>query len=352
MIRSDKIKAQLFGGVGFRQPTLSGYDIVDAANQASQSDKYFQDSSRLVTIKNIKETQENKDITNEQFNDLLKQMQESVIEDVCDKITQKESDFIQSQNLYPFEKTFNNTLEVSNKFNGFRIEPTKRQEVITRLSFIELAFDSAVTFNIYLYNSNKPNGAIQTQVVTTIANESVIVALDWYLADNEAHKGGSYYVGYFEDDLAGAKPIKRDYELSTLDISSRCNYILPVKLDHTGNTIDVSTYDSQSDTGGLNIGIETYSDYTDLLIRNKNILWKAIQTEMGIKVLDMIKYSTRVNSDQRNLQISIQDINLELHGFKDEHTVIEGLLKKNNRNISDIKQTLFPKSRIYTGTLL
>ena len=61
MIRSDKIKSQLFGEVGFRQSTLTGYDIVDASNQVSRSGLFFQDASRLVTIKNIKETQENVD---------------------------------------------------------------------------------------------------------------------------------------------------------------------------------------------------------------------------------------------------------------------------------------------------
>jgi len=231
------------------------------------------------------------------------------------------------------------------------VESNINKSILTRINFIELSFDSDATFNIYLYNSNKPNAAIQTKEVTTIANESVIVSLDWYIADDEDHKGGNFYIGYFEGDLSGALPIKRDYELSTLDIQSRCNYILPAKLEHTGNTIDVSSYVSQSDTGGLNIGVDTYNDYTELIVRNKNIFWKAIQSEMGIQVLDMVKHSTRSNRDQRINKQTTQDINLELHGYRDDHAFIEGLIKKNYRNILDIRKMLFPKPRIVTRTL-
>jgi hypothetical protein len=351
MIRSDKIKSQLFGGVGFRQSTLNSYDIVDAENQASQSGLVYQDASRLVTIKNIKESQENSEITDEQFNDLLKQMQESAIINTCEKIIQQESDFINSINLYPFEKTFNNTLTVGDSFTCFRIESVRNNTILTKISFIELAFDTIATFNIYLYNSNKPNTPIQTKEITTVANESIIVSLDWHIADDESHKGGNFYIGYFESDLAGALPIKRDYELSTLDIQSRCNYILPVKLTHSGTTIDVSSYTSESDTGGLNIGIETYIDYTETIVRNKNIFWKAIQSEMGIQVLDIIRHSTRSNRDQRLNSASTQDIDIELLGFRTDATYKQGLISKNARNIADIRKMLFPKPRIIRRTL-
>ena len=103
MIRSDKIQTALFGGVGFRQPTLAGYNIVDATNIASSSGLFFGDSSELVTIKNIKDCQEDLSISNENFNLLLANMQKSVILDVCNKIIAEQSDFIDSLNLYPYE---------------------------------------------------------------------------------------------------------------------------------------------------------------------------------------------------------------------------------------------------------
>ena len=94
MIRTDKIQTGLFGGVGFRQPTLTGYNIVDETNQGSTSGLYFGDSSELVTIKNIKDCQEDSDISDVNFNTLLTNMQKSVILDVCNKVIAGQSDFI------------------------------------------------------------------------------------------------------------------------------------------------------------------------------------------------------------------------------------------------------------------
>lgn len=351
MIRPDKIKSQIYGEVGFRQPTLTDYAIVDADNLTSRSGLYFEDASRLVTIKNIKDNQENVDITDDQFNDLLKEMQEQCIIDVCRKITHGESNYNASLNLYPYEKIFTRTLGIDDKYSCFRIIPTYQKNKVAKISFIELAFDSAKTFNIYLYNSNKPNAPIQTQEVTTVANESVIVTLNWFIDNEQEYKGGVFYLGYFESDLGAARPIARDYELAIVEYKTPNYYIEPVKLNYASTVINPDGYTTQADTGGLNIGVETYTDYTELLIKNRNILAECIQTQMGIEVLDLIKHSTRINDTQRINQGDIQDINMAMHGYKDTHVLIEGLIKKNNRNITDIKKMLFYKPKIRRKTI-
>jgi hypothetical protein len=351
VIRPGKIKSNLFGGVGFRQSTLTGYDIVDAANQVSSSGLFYQDASFLITIKNIKATQENPLISDVDFNKLLKQVQESVILDVCNKVTAGESDYLQSVNLYPYEKTFKNTLDVTDKFSGFRIVPNNRNNLISKLSFIELCFDSDVTFNLYLYNSNNPNLYIQTVEVNAKANESTIVDLGWFISDDTTHKGGVFYLGYFEDDLGGAKPIKRDFEMADLGRSTKCFYIEPVKLEHAVSVIDVSTSVEVSDTGGLNLGVEIYNDYTEFISKNKNLFWQAIQTQMAIKVLNLIATSTQSNATQRILQNVIDRAIIELHGTSEGNIRIEGLTVKNERIINDLKKQLFYKPRIQRRTL-
>lgn len=351
MIRPDKIKSNLFGGVGFRQSTLTGYDIVDAPNQVTSSGLFYQDASFLITVKNIKLTQENPSITDPKFNLILKQMQESVILDVCNKVIAGESDYLQSVNLYPFEKTFKNTLSVADKFSGFRIVPDYRNGLIAKLSFVELCFDSDVTFDLYLFNSNNPNTEIQTVEVNAKANEATIVDLGWFISDDTTHKGGVFYLGYFEDDLGGALPIKRDFEMADLGRSTKCFYVEPVKLEHTENVIDVSTYTEKSDTGGLNLGFEIYNDYTEFISKNKNLLWQAIQTQMAIKVLNLIISTTQSNATQRILKQLVNSAIIELHGASDKRTVIEGLTVKNERIIQDLKKQLFYKPLIQRRTI-
>jgi hypothetical protein len=352
MIRVDKIKDSFFGEVGFRNSTVAGYDIVDNDNKASVSGLFFQDVSRLVTIKNIKDTQENPDITDPQFNDLLKQLQDTAILNVCNKVSQGKSDFIQSDNLFPFEKTFDQTLATSNRFIGFRIEPIYIIDLISKVNWIEASFDKAVTFNLYLYNSNKPNAAIKTKSVTTIANESVIVNInDWFIADNESYKGGTFYLGYFEDDLSGAKPIKRNFEIANLQTHTKCYDVLAVSLEHVGTVIDVSSDVNLSDTGGLNIGMDIYTDYTELFIRNKSLFSQAIQHEMAIEVLGIISKSTRSNRTERITRDFLKQINLELYGYKDENVFIMGLIAKHGRLIADLRKSFFRQPKISKGTL-
>lgn len=349
MLRPDKIKSTngLFGMVGFRQSTLTDYDVVDADNRASSSGEVFQDANPLVTIKNIKETQENPSIIDDQFNLLLKQMQESVILSACNKVINGKSSFIQTQNLYPFEKTFDTTLDVDDKMSCFRVIPNYTVNQISKVTAIELSFDKAVTFYVYLYNSNKPNDYIQRQTVTTVANESVIQSLDWFIADDSTYKGGTFYLGYFEDDLQGAKPIAKNYELSSLKLSTRCYYIEPVKINHTGSVIDVSDYDSQSDTGGINLIVEIYNDYTELIIRNKNLFVEVIKNEMAIKVLNLISTTTRTNIDQQIMSSA----RIELNGVNDGMMKVVGIESKQSKAIEDLRKMLFYQPRIVKATL-
>jgi len=345
MIRSDKIQTALFGGVGFRQPTLTGYNIVDATNIASSSGLFFGDSSELVTIKNIKDCQEDLSINNENFNLLLANMQKSVILDVCNKIIAGQSDFIDSLNLYPYEKSFDATLIPSNKFVGFTIIP-QRKDIACSIPWVELCFDSDKTFNIYLYNSNKPNTPIQTKEVTTVAGESVIIDLGWIIADDASYKGGVFRLGYFEEDLDGTKAYKKDYEFSNFKVNSPYFFVEPTYLNHSGSLIDIESELSSTDTFGLNIGMDVYTDYTELLIRNKHLLFPAIQLQMHERVLNLIKYSSRQNGQER---IAKENIDFELFG--NSKLQIDGIVSKLNRAVDQVKKAMFyvPKiSRVTT----
>ena len=346
MIRSDKIKTGLFGGVGFEQPTLTGYNIVDATNLAASSGLHFGDSSKLVTIKNIKDCQEDPSISNVNFNLLLTSLQNSAILDVCNKVIAGQSDFIDSLNLYPYEKSFDDTITPTGKFVGFNIEPL-RNGVSCSIPWVELCFDTAKTFNLYLYNSNKPNAAILTKSVTTVAGEATIVALDWTVANDVTYKGGTFFLGYFEDDLDGAKAYAKNWENAIFNVRTPYFEIEPVFLNHTLTVIDIESEAYSVDTFGLNIGVDIYTDYTELIIRNKNLFFPAIQLQMHETVVNLIKYSTRSNSIER---ISKEMIDFELFG--NPKLQIEGIATKLNRAIEQIKKALFYVPRIQRVTTI
>jgi hypothetical protein len=350
MIRADKLQAELFGGVGFRQPFEPAYQIVDSDNNQSDSGLYFQDANDFVTIQNIKDCQNYKDIEDDDFNDYLEILQKDAILKVCQKVTANESNLIQDVNLYPYEKSFTNTLDPASRFVVFQIEPTKRTDIINKIKWIEICLDSVRTFNIYLYNSNKPGSPIKTQPVTTVANQATIVNItDWFIADDTTHKGGNFYWGYFEDDLAGAKAIKKDYELSDYRIDTQYYCIKPVTMNYSGTTIDVESVTEQTDTFGLNFGMSTYNDYTELLISNQSSLWQCIQYQMAERVLRLIVTSIRSNITERLNKEHVGNINFYLYGDREQGIEgIEGMLK---RSIKDLKRTLFYKPLISKATL-
>ena len=352
MIRTDKIISSLYSGVGWNQtPTnliTDGYPTLDSDNLTSESGLRFQNSSNFVTIQNIYDTQQDVNISDADFNTLLDNMQNDVIINNVNKILIGESDYISSINLYPFEKTFDETIEPGNRFKAFKIEKNN-SGIIGKISFLEVCFDSEVTFNIYLYNSNL-KAPIKTKEVTTSANEAKIIDIsEWYLDDDTTFKGGNYYIGYFESDLGGAKPIKRNYELANYQICSPYFYIQPISLSYTGSVINIKNEQSESDTGGLNIGINIYTDYTEFIIRNKNLFWQSIQLGMAEKVLNQSRTSVRSNYIERITKDFINQIGFELYGNRE--LGIDGIEGRLEREIKDIKKMLFYKPRIIRKTI-
>lgn len=351
MIRIDKIQAAttgLFGGVGFRDSDLTGYNIVDAANKVTTSGLYFQDASELVSIKNIKDCQENPAITSVQFNTLLGNMQRSAILDVCNKVLKDKADFVSSNNLYPFEKSFQNILGKMGKFVGFEITPQRNGNVICKIPWVETSFDGVVTFNLYLYNSNLPTAPIQTKPITTIAGASNITILDWIVADDTTYKGGIFYLGYFDDDLGTVSAYKKDYELSILRTITPYYSVEPISLTNSGTTISIVGNVYESDTFGLNFGVDLYHDYTELILRNRNLFWNAIQLQMHEKVLSLIKYSTRTNATELRGNDNTK-VDFELFG--NSTLKISGVANKLNDAISTLINSLFRQSRISKSTL-
>ena len=350
MVRPDRIKSEMFGGVGWRQSTLSGSPVIDTDNLVSKSGLIFQEATFFVTTQNISDTQEDKSLDDDGFNELLKQMQESVILESCQKVEQNQTDFIQSNNIYPYEKSFKNTLDPSNRFVGFQVENIKNTNLLNKIPWVELSFDLEVTFNVYLFNSNLPASPIKTQSITTVANESVIVNLDdWNLADDETHKGGAFYWGYFEDDLGVAKAIARDFELANLGVTTNYNYILPVSMTHDTNVIDITSVTTLSDTSGLNFGIETYNDWTEKFIRNKAQFYQVIQYQMAEKVFNLILSSVRSNSIERITKDMLSHMAFEMYGDRERGiTGIEGKLK---RSVDNLRKAMFYEPRITVSTL-
>lgn len=351
MLRSDRLTSILYGGVGFRQPTIKDYAILDTDNLTSRSGLYFDDASSFVTIQNIKDCQSDSQISVSEFNAYLKNLVKSVILDICQRITFGKADLIHVNNLYPFEKKFDETLEpIGNKFVGFKIEPqTVNSDMIGKVSFLELAFDNDITIDIHLFNSNVKT-PIKTKECVCIGGQSNIFSVDdWFLGDSDTFKGGNFYIGYFESDLGAIKPIKRDWERSTVQIKTAFYHVEPVFMNVVDTWFDVDSDEVEDDTFGLNIGINVYNDYTELLIRNDNLIYPAIKYGMAEKVLSLVKSSVRSNLIERLNKENIDEINFELYG--NSALGITGVNGKLNEQVENVKKMIFFTPLLTVNTL-
>lgn len=351
MIRPERIYNEFLGLVGFRQSFDPAYSNVDSDNQTSESGLFYQDASSFVTIKNIIDCQYYSGIDDDDFNETLERYQNDAAIKVCQKVAAGQSKLLQDANLYPYEKSLKNTIEPNDKFVAFKIEPnTFNNSITSKVKWLEICLDSDLTFNVHLYNSNKPTAPISTKEISAKAYESVILNInDWFVADNESYKSGYFYIGYFESDLGTAKAIKKDYELSDNKVYSKYFYVAPVSLDYSGTSIDVTSYQESSDTFGLNIGISVYRDYTEIFCSNKSLFAQAIQYQMAEKVLNEIRTSTRSNITQRINKENLNQIGFELYGNREAG--IEGVDGKLKQEIDNLKKFFFYKPRVKSTTL-
>ncbi|MCP4988944.1 MAG: hypothetical protein GY928_23670 [Colwellia sp.] len=353
MIRPAIIKSLLFGRVGWRQPIIPNSITLSASNLQSDGDSVFQDASPFVSVANIKATCNNPSITEDQLNTYLEDLQKAVIVESVNKVLKGQSSYIESLNLYPRAKSFKNTIDnVNDTFVGFKFEKYTSDTLTSKIDSIELSFSEDKTFNIYLYNTNKLQ-PILTKSVTVKAKESTLIKLsDWFLGDGESYIGGDFYMGYFQSDLGTCKAYKKDWELSNVQVNSKAETITPISLtgDATAKTIDHTDYNATSETHGLNLILNTYTDYTNLVSRNRELFDDLISYAMAARVIDIARATTDTNATEFKLSQNMEALDFELYG--DVKQDVKGINAKYSEAIQEVKDVLFYVPQISIGSLI
>lgn len=291
-----KVLAALTGRIGWVNPTQDDYDIVDEANQASTSGRYFNDGSfhSSCTIQNLKDTQEDDQISDEEFNTLLTNLKRSTIlscvNSVFDKIEAIESGLIYQRSNVPasFEPEYiNNT----GKFCGIRINIGQGNYAVV-IDSLTLLLDSAKTLNIYIYKDFK-NAPLATIPITTVANEETSVSVARVLNHlSSENKGGAYYIGYYQDDLGDARAIDCSPCVNQFRVFGFCSLEATTN-DATG--FDKFNYSANYKTYGINLEMSSYYDYTDAIVKAAHQFDEYIGLSMAAKVIERVVVNNRIN---------------------------------------------------------
>lgn len=342
MINEALLISEINGLVGLKNSSIPKYSIVSTLNQTSDSGQYFNVGYPLVSIKNMHETQENENITNNQFNTYLQDLQKDALVKLCRKIINDKTKHIIDAVLFPNRQSFENKYTVPTGFVGMKIEPSCNEDILIKITALTASFDGGFALPIYLYNS-ETGTAIQTQSITCADKEAVRQKVNWSISLNQNRSGGNYYIGYFSSDASGYQPYKRDYD----NANTEHNYFNAeyAVWDETANRISVSSDTAIEEPYGLNIEYTVYKDFTNKLIQNKYMLVEALRLQFAELMVDQILNSTRSSIDERILKEARNIANYNLDGSPSSIRV------RLEKEVKSIRKALWPEYKILSGTL-
>lgn len=358
MINNKLIQDNLLGLVGFRTSYDPNTPNLNTVNTESESGLYFNNISNFVSVKNIYDTQEYADISENDFNSYLTNEINEVILSLVKSVIMEQSHTYESCAMFPYEQDFSSVNSPGTGFVGVKIKPNTNKSVMLKIGSIAASFNAASTFYIYVFSSELRDRAnyLYRQQVTTSANKAVKYNVNWDLSlsneslrttstNNYNNLGGAYYIGYYEDDLSGASAYKRDFEASPVFKQPYNTWMEFGRYLLDGEKINPKNYDGLSDPYGLNLEYLVTTDFTSQIIQNKHLFARGIQLQMAERVINNILTTSRQNDHTRINKEFLISANYTLNDPK------IGIRKQLEDEINTLKQSLFPSQAIRTSTL-
>ena len=390
MFNIASMKTALFGQIGFRNSDDPCFDSLLSTLTASVTGVYYNDYHPLVTLENLQAIAPNYDgynvstyiiATSTEYttgdlakedgttwkgvstgnagnlpstddgtnwklpiNDWLTQKVEASISKVVHRMTRTKKlaestkTLIENVQLFDGAGRFQDTITASGRFVGLELTPKKINNIALILDYIGLQFSEINTaLKIYVFHSSR-SAAIDTQDITTLAANSfhwqagAIENLDYVDYSNHFDSGGSFFIGYFEDDITGSAINKKDqfrygaggvcYCGSGNNLWNKYFDVRPIEVasgDLNGTALwDLSKTGYQADTNfGINLSVSVKVDITDLLVSNKSLFTDPLGYQFAYDMLqEMMNNPTArlnrlVDNAQKLASIGIQELNEE-----------------------------------------
>lgn len=295
------IKTNLSGVVGWRQPLETEFAIVDAANLTTSSSLLFQDFHSLVTIENLKNTVP-QSLTDAEFNTYILDMQQGaiarVVQDVFQKKKPQTKSLLAKLRLFDHANVMDDPIINEGSWVGYEINLNKNNNLKVVIDAIGSEFNGVKTgLTIYLFHSSQKT-AIKTFSLDTIEDDSKFDDLTDFDLDYLTFIGGTYYIGYKQDDLGAVQALNRGFDISDRQNKSKYFDVRPIRIEnYTGvELFDIDDIDITADTYGLNFEFTATIDMTNLISDQKQIFANLIGIQMAADVLEKIHNSTRENA--------------------------------------------------------
>lgn len=344
------IKTNLAGVVGWRQPLVNAFAIIDAANLASSSGLVYQSVHSLVTVENLKAAlPESFDAAD--FNTHILDMQKDAIAKVVQNVFQKKKpdtkSLLDKMRLYDNANVKDDFIEnVPNRWVGYKIDLKKNNNLKVVIDALGSEFDGVkVGVNIDLFHSSQ-KAPVVTFSLDTIAGDSKFDDLADFVMDYLTFIGGTYYIGYQQNDLGAVRAINRTFDVSESPNVPKHFDIEAIRVDdYAGpNLFDIDDIELSSETHGLNFEFTTTADITNLISDQKQVFANLIMMQMAIDVIQTMLNSTRTNAikqESRSLAL------MELKGTDENRKIglewrLERACEEAEFDFSDLDSLIVP----------
>lgn len=317
---------------------------LNAANETSASGRYFDDGSfhSLVTVANIKAATP----TPADWDTYFIGKQNAIISKCLNSVFNL-PEFVDQVKVFDADDSeIEDLIDNSGKAVGYKISVARDYDKSAAIKSLELYFDGAATFNVYLFKQGQKT-ALQTKSVATVANQKVSVSLtDWVLNYREA---GTYYVLYFQDDLGAVKAIQQQG-----CVRQGCFFdARPVLADVvSGTEFDRDGVSEPSLPYGLNLQINSLRDFTSNILNQPHLFDELLGLTMAYSVVEQIIYTVQSNASERILkdQLDRVGIQMDLNGsapISDSPQVI-GLRQRIERETKRVRQAFYHRPKAQT----
>ena len=291
------VLSALFGRRGWVNTGLSGELVLNTNNQICRSGRTFNNGHghALTTLSNIMAIMENPDANDTQKNAFLESLQRGAILSALNSVFNEPEYVCQAPAFTSDDPNDNDRVANAGKFVGIEIETPATPGLSVRIDSVSFWFDASATFNVYLYHSAKRTPIWSQSVTVNGMNETVVNLSDVVISYMGAgNTGGSFYLGYYQNDIGSAKAIRH---ACADKIENTPFEVCFIESADTGGNFNRNQIAETGLPHGLNATFTVFKDYTQTITSQSWLFDNLIGLAMDAKVIDMLLFSKRLNGD-------------------------------------------------------
>ena len=313
MINYTRLSSCLSNLVGYRTSDSSCDTALDPSAQTSDSTQYVT-SLPGITPQMIE------DAMPRQYADINRYLESVITEETVNAV----KDFIKRHKEFTMARHLIDNLDVvqhlqyiqdlvtkSGRFVGIELQPAPSDNIATWVRMIGVQFTALnPTLVIYLFNSS----LVEPLATFTLTGHNRLSSLQWFDMQAEdfvanyksidAGTGSKYYIGYFEDDLAGQACDTRLYgaccgnEVWVSRYMQHCMVrgvtFAPSALNGT-DLPDLKKVGYTEETFGLHLKLSVTCDITETICQNRMMFDSIVQKKQGMRIYSDFLNTNRVN---------------------------------------------------------